>query len=74
MVLLCAACGTTLVLALFIWLLFFYNTNPSVADDALPKIPFYNAAVGAATTQTSTGWGGVASRAIDGNTNGQWSG
>lgn len=45
-----------------------------VADDALPKIPFYNAAVGAATTQTSTGWGGVASRAIDGNTNGQWSG
>jgi len=45
-----------------------------VADDVIPKLPFYNAALGVPTTQTSTGWGGSSSRAVDGNTNGQWSG
>jgi len=32
------------------------------------------ASVGSTATQSSTDWGGVASRAIDGNTNGAWSG
>ena len=39
------------------------------------KIPeVQNVAVGRPTAQSSTGWGGVASRAVDGDTNSIWGG
>ncbi|HYN86149.1 MAG TPA: discoidin domain-containing protein [Pyrinomonadaceae bacterium] len=38
---------------------------------AAPKVPA-NVALGKAATQSSTGWGGVASKAADGKTDGQW--
>ena len=33
-----------------------------------------NVALGRPTAQSSVGWGGVAARAVDGNTNKQWRG
>ena len=49
--------------------------HSSVREEDIPSIPvFHNVAAGRPTSQSSTGWGGVASRAVDGNTNSQWSG
>merc|ERR1711977_457340 len=46
-----------------------------VKDEDVPTIPeVINVAGEGTASQSSMGWGGVASRAIDGKTNGQWSG
>ncbi|HYN86759.1 MAG TPA: Ig-like domain-containing protein [Pyrinomonadaceae bacterium] len=46
---------------------------PQPTPDPTPVAPATNIALGKAATQSSTGWGGVAARATDGNTNGNWS-
>ena len=47
-----------------------------VLEENMPKnIPvFSNVALGRPAAQSSVGWGGVAARAVDGNTNKQWGG
>lgn len=46
-----------------------------VDEDSMPTVPEYtNAALDRPTAQSSRGWGGSASRAVDGDTNKYWSG
>jgi len=46
-----------------------------VDEASIPSIPEYtNAALGRPTAQSTRGWGGVSSRAVDGNTNNYWGG
>jgi len=46
-----------------------------VDEDRIPVVPeYHNAALGRPTTQSSIGWGGASSRAVDGNANQYWGG
>ena len=49
---------------------------PTVLEENIPTdIPtFINVAVNGTASSSSVGWGGVASRVIDGNRNGMWGG
>ncbi|MCP3685753.1 MAG: hypothetical protein GY861_24155, partial [bacterium] len=50
--------------------------GPIIKNSPQVVTPDYtvNFLTGATTSQSSTGWSGSPARAIDGNTNGQWSG
>ena len=52
-----------------------FHCSVLVDDSYKPDIPSYvNVAKEGEASSTSVGWGGVASRVKDGNTNGYWSG
>ncbi|HYO62995.1 MAG TPA: discoidin domain-containing protein, partial [Pyrinomonadaceae bacterium] len=50
----------------------YYGVNQNVTNADFTATPATNVALGKTATQSSTGWGAVATRAVDGNTSGVW--